>query len=142
MLVVGGGVAIEGDPVEGDPVLEPAEDPSGVGELLGVPMPLASVVPCIVVLEPLEPVSFGPFVLPLPVVEPMLPGCVDCVPLCVPVLPAAPVPAPLPVWAKARVPSESVAIKRSLRIVLAFSCTFLCPSIQPVKTRLVARQQL
>jgi hypothetical protein len=145
VLVEGGGVSVAGDPVEGDPVLEPAEDPSGAGELRGVPAPLGLVVPCGVVWES---VSLAPG-MALPDGEPMLPGSVDCVPLCapgsvpvcvlapdpaVPALPAAPVPAPLPdVWANARVPSESVAIKRNLRIRSAFSCSRLWLSIQPVE---------
>jgi hypothetical protein len=68
----------------------------------------------------------------LPELVPMLPGWLlvplllvpVCEPVCVldpmdPVLPAAPAPAPLPVvCARANVPSESVATKRSFRICL------------------------
>jgi hypothetical protein len=63
--------------LEGDPALEPAEDPSGVGELLVVPAPL--VVPVV------------PFIVPLLWLPLWLPVCM---PLVLPVLAVAPVPAP------------------------------------------------
>jgi hypothetical protein len=136
----GGGMVLEGEVLEGDPVvlgepvLEPAEDPSADGADPAVPVPVAPVVPFRVVLEPLVPMS--PVLLPL-VLEPMLPGCepvwlpdsepIEPVdePVPVPALPAAPVPAPLPdVWAKANVASESVATIRSLRILWLFSLNY------------------
>ncbi len=124
---------LEGEPVEGEPVVElpeaPEESPLIEGLVLAVP----------VLVEPLVPVAFGSVLLP------MLPGvvwvpCVVCEPcvlwapvvsVCVlepiPVLPAVPVPAPLPVvWARAKVPSESVAIKRSFRILSDLSLLQVC----------------
>src|ERR1035438_6319588 len=100
------GVECEGEP------LVPAEDPSGVGELFVGPFPFVLDVPLSVVLEPLEPEPMLPLLESVLEPEPMLP----VLPLCepepmLPVLPAEPVPEPLPdVWAKAKVPSERVAI--------------------------------
>jgi len=117
------GEPMEGEPVDGLPEV-PEESPFIVGLLLVVPVLVDPLVPCPVVLPlvPYAPVESVPV--------PMLPGwlCVPCVlwvPLAlepVPVLPAVPVPAPLPdVWARAKVPSESVATNRSFRIVFDLS---------------------
>lgn len=90
-------------PDVGEPVPAPAEVPSGVGAVLIVPVVLPPVCPFSVVLfegVPCAPVS--PTLLPgvvVLVLEPVCDPCVDCVDELepnVPVLPAAPVPAPLP----------------------------------------------
>jgi hypothetical protein len=147
------GEPVEGEPVEGEPVEGlpdvPEESPFIVGLELVVPVLVDPLVPCPVVLPlvPYAPVAFGSVLLP------MLPGwvCVPCVvcepcvlwapvvsvcPDCVleptPVLPAAPVPAPLPaVWARAKVPSDSVTIKRSFRIVSDLSLVQVCVVAAP-----------
>jgi hypothetical protein len=121
----GAGVVLDGDVLDGDvlgePVLDPADDPSDVGADPVVPLLVEPVVPFRLVFEPLV----SPVLVPL-VLEPMLPGCEPLwLPVCEPiepleepVLPAAPVPAPLPdVWANANVASESVATIKSLRIL-------------------------
>lgn len=133
---VSGVVVLAGGVVEGVPAV-PAESPLDVGLLPVVPLLVAPVVPCMLVLLPLvllgsmlEPMLPGCWVLCVPCVSwvPLVPVCtpvceleLDPVP-CVPMLPAVPVPAPLPVvWASAKVPSESVATQSSFRIVSVFS---------------------
>jgi hypothetical protein len=130
------GEPVEGEPVEGLPEV-PEESPLIEGLLLVVP-PLVE--PLIVL--PLVPVAFGSVLFPMlpgwvcvpcvvcePCVlwAPVVSVCPDCVLEPIPVLPAVPVPAPLPVvWARAKVPSESVAIKRSFRILSDLSLLQVC----------------
>ncbi len=101
LLIEPGLVVVELLPVLGEPVPLPAEVPSGVGAELVVPVVLPPVCPFKVVLfdgVPWAPVS--PTLLPgvVLVLEPVCEPWDDCVELepIVPVLPAAPVPAPLP----------------------------------------------
>ncbi len=104
-LLMDPGLAVVLLPVLGEPVPDPADVPSGVGAVLVVPVALPPVCPFNVVLfegvpwAPVSPTLLPGVVLVLePVCEPWV-DCVDCVdepePI-VPVLLAAPVPAPLP----------------------------------------------
>jgi hypothetical protein len=99
-LLIEPGLVVELLPVLGEPVLAPAEVPSADGEVPVVPVLLPPVCPFNVVLFegefPVSPTLLPGVVLVLePVCEPWV-DCVDELEPIVPVLPAAPVPAPLP----------------------------------------------